>query len=119
MFEFIYQTLTSFGCNHPIHPSFTHMPIGRVIGGLYLCADRCDYSQEKFGANCQTLFCSGIDCRCADSTFGAYGLAAFLWRRTPVSDENMIILIRTTTLAKITASLIGKETLKKRISNIE
>jgi uncharacterized membrane protein len=34
MFEFIYRTLTSFGYNHPIHPTFTHMPIGMVMGAF-------------------------------------------------------------------------------------
>ena len=34
MFEFIYQTLTNFGYNHPIHPTLTHLPIGMVMGAL-------------------------------------------------------------------------------------
>ncbi len=34
MFEFIYQTLTNFGYNHPIHPTLTHVPIGMVMGAF-------------------------------------------------------------------------------------
>ena len=34
MFEFMYQTLTNFGYNHPIHPTLTHVPIGMVMGAF-------------------------------------------------------------------------------------
>ncbi|MEX1346310.1 MAG: DUF2231 domain-containing protein [Desulfobacterales bacterium] len=34
MFELIYQTLTNFGYNHPIHPTLTHVPIGMVMGAF-------------------------------------------------------------------------------------
>jgi uncharacterized membrane protein len=34
MFESIYQTLTNFGYNHPIHPTLTHVPIGMVMGAF-------------------------------------------------------------------------------------
>ena len=34
MFEFIYQTLTNFGYNHPVHPALTHVPIGMVMGAF-------------------------------------------------------------------------------------
>ena len=34
MFEFIYQTLTNFGYNHPVHPTLTHLPIGMVMGAF-------------------------------------------------------------------------------------
>ncbi len=34
MFEIIYQTLTNFGFNHPIHPTLTHVPIGMVMGAV-------------------------------------------------------------------------------------
>ncbi|MGD2014700.1 MAG: c-type cytochrome [Desulfobacterales bacterium] len=34
MFDYIYQTLTNFGYNHPIHPALTHVPIGMVMGAF-------------------------------------------------------------------------------------
>ena len=34
MFDYIYQTLTNFGYNHPVHPTLTHVPIGMVMGAF-------------------------------------------------------------------------------------
>jgi uncharacterized membrane protein len=34
MIEFIYDTLARFGFEHPLHPPFTHLPMGLVTGGF-------------------------------------------------------------------------------------
>lgn len=35
MIEFIYQVLNRFAYTHPIHPIFTHLPIGLVFGAMF------------------------------------------------------------------------------------
>lgn len=34
MVEFIFELLQSIGFNHPVHPAFTHIPMGMVMGGF-------------------------------------------------------------------------------------
>lgn len=35
MIDLIYQVLNRFGYTHPIHPIFTHLPIGLVVGVMF------------------------------------------------------------------------------------
>lgn len=35
MIEFIYQVLNRFDYTHPVHPIFTHLPIGLVFGAMF------------------------------------------------------------------------------------
>lgn len=34
MIDFIYETLASFGFDHPLHPIAVHLPMGMIIGGF-------------------------------------------------------------------------------------
>ena len=34
MTQFIYQTLSTFGYHHPLHPILTHLPIGLIMAGF-------------------------------------------------------------------------------------
>jgi len=34
MIDFVYETLASFGFEHPLHPMAVHIPMGMIVGGF-------------------------------------------------------------------------------------
>lgn len=38
MSSHIYEFLSGFGYNHPLHPAFTHLPVGLTIGSFIFIA---------------------------------------------------------------------------------
>jgi len=34
MIDFVYETLSNLGFDHPLHPAVTHIPMGMIVGGF-------------------------------------------------------------------------------------
>lgn len=34
MIDFVYETLSNLGFDHPLHPPVTHIPMGMIVGGF-------------------------------------------------------------------------------------
>jgi uncharacterized membrane protein len=48
MFDAVYEFLDKIGYLHPIHPAMTHMPIGLVVGSLFIGAAGLTFSRPQF-----------------------------------------------------------------------
>lgn len=109
MIERLYSFLEAIGFSHPLHPMFTHIPMGMVIGMVAFSLLGLLWKKPNFN---QTAFHCSVFALLAIIPVISAGLLD--WRQFQGGDWNGLIITKMVLGALLTALLITSVILKKK-----